>query len=181
MKNIFKLVFSVLICGAAGILGSLYTTPAISSGWYANLEKPFFSPPNWIFAPVWGFLYLLMGISLYLAWRKNFAPKNSQSTPEEKTWNPISSKLWSGSWKEENAVAVFALQLILNFIWTVVFFGLKSPGLAFFVILMLWVAISYAIVNFYRISRQASALLLPYWLWVTFAAVLNFSIWRLNI
>ncbi|MFC1789664.1 TspO/MBR family protein [Patescibacteria group bacterium] len=180
MKNIFKFIFSVLVCELAGAVGSFYTISSIPT-WYASLEKPFFNPPNWIFAPVWIVLYFLMGIALYLAWKNNFSPKTFSSESEKKTWNPLSTKLWLGSWKEENAVSIFTLQLILNIIWTVIFFGLKSPGLAFFIILMLWFAILYTIVNFYRISRSAAILFLPYLLWVTFASILNLAIWQLNM
>ncbi len=179
MKNIIKLIISILICELAGVLGSLFTTPAIKT-WYAFLEKPSFSPPNWIFAPVWTLLYLLMGISLYLVWVKNWHIEVKAGEAEQKTWNPISRKLFTGSWREENAVAIFVLQLVLNILWLVIFFGLKSPGLAFFEILMLWFAILYTIVNFYRVSKPASFLLFSYILWVTFAAVLNFSVWQLN-
>jgi len=179
MKNAAKLIISILICELAGVFGSIFTTPAIKS-WYFFLEKPFFSPPNWVFAPVWTVLFLLMGISLYLVWAKNWASKVPVDRPERKSWNPVSAKLWTGSWKEENAVAIFVLQLVLNILWSVIFFGLKSPGLAFFEILMLWFAILYTIINFYRISKSASFLLLPYILWVTFAAVLNLAVWMLN-
>jgi tryptophan-rich sensory protein len=180
MKNNAKLIISILICELVGVLGSIFTTPAIKS-WYFFLEKPFFSPPNWVFAPVWTVLFLLMGISLYLVWAKNWVSKVPVGKPEWKSWNPISAKLWTGSWKEENAVAIFVLQLVLNILWSVIFFGLKLPGLAFFEILMLWFAILYTIINFYRISKSASFLLLPYILWVTFATILNLAVWRLNL
>ncbi|MDP2638765.1 MAG: TspO/MBR family protein [Candidatus Azambacteria bacterium] len=179
MKNIIKLIVSILICQLAGVVGSIFTAPAIKT-WYVSLNKPYFSPPNWIFAPVWTVLFLLMGISLYLVWAKNWHIEVKAGEAERKTWNPISRKLLTGSWREENAVLIFVLQLILNVLWSVIFFGLKSPGLAFFEILMLWFAILYTIVNFYRISKFASFLLLPYILWVTFATVLNFAVWRLN-
>jgi len=121
-----------------------------------------------------------MGISLYLVWSKNWAIKIPADSPKPKVWNRFSEKLWRGAWQKENVMAIFALQLILNILWSVIFFGLKFPGLAFFEILMLWLAILYTIVNFYRISKLASYLLLPYIFWVTFAAILNFSIWMLN-
>ncbi len=178
-QKIVKLVISILICEGAGIIGSFFTTPTIKS-WYFFLEKPFFSPPNWVFAPVWTVLFLLMGISLYLVWTKNWKVQVPENESAKKAWNPVSTKLWSGSWREENAVAIFVLQLVLNILWSVIFFGLKSPGPAFFEILMLWFAILYTIINFYRISKSASFLLLPYILWVTFAAVLNLAVWMLN-
>lgn len=179
MKNIIKFIVSILICQAAGVLGSIFTAPAIKT-WYAFLEKPSFSPPDFVFAPVWVVLFLLMGIALYLVWAKNWHIEVKAGEAERKTWNPISRKLLTGSWREENAVLIFSLQLILNVLWSVIFFGLKSPGLAFFEILMLWFAILYTIINFYRISKASSFLLLPYLLWVTFAAVLNLSVWLLN-
>jgi translocator protein len=179
MKNILKLMIAVLLCELAGIIGSSFAMPAIRS-WYYLLKKPPFSPPSWLFAPVWVILFLLMGISLYLAWSKNFEADVSGNEAQKKAWNPISAKLWSGSWREENAILIFALQLILNILWPIMFFGLKSPGLALVEILMLWFAIFYTIVNFYRISRPAAYLLLPYILWVSFAAFLNFSIWWIN-
>ncbi len=178
-QKIIKLVISILICEGAGIIGSFFTAPAIKT-WYVSLEKPFFSPPNWIFAPVWTVLFLLMGISLYLVWVKNWRVETPENESAKKAWNPISEKLWSGTWREENAVAIFVLQLVLNILWSVIFFGLKLPSIASAEILMLWVAILYTIVNFYRISKSASFLLLPYILWVTFAAVLNLSVWLLN-
>lgn len=179
MKNIIKIIVSILICELAGFVGSIFTMPAIKT-WYASLNKPFFNPPNFVFAPVWAVLFLLMGISLYLVWVKNWHIEVKAGEVERKIWNPISRKLLTGSWREENAVLIFSLQLILNVLWSVIFFGLKSPGQAFFEILMLWFAILYTIANFYRISKSASFLLLPYILWVTFAAILNFAVWRLN-
>lgn len=179
MKNILKLIISILICESAGILGSFFTMPALKT-WYASLTKPSFNPPDAVFAPVWTVLFLLMGISLYLVWSKNFHIEVKAAEAERKTWNPLSRKLFTGSWREENAVAIFILQLLLNVLWSVIFFGLKSPGMAFSEILMLWFAILYTIVNFYRISKAAGLILLPYLLWVTFAAVLNLYIWLLN-
>ncbi len=179
MKNTAKLIISILICEGAGIIGSFFTAPAIKT-WYASLEKPVFSPPNWLFAPVWTILFLLMSISLYLVWGRNWKVEASENKSAKKAWNPISEKLWSGTWKEENAVAIFVLQLVLNVLWSVIFFGLKFPSIAFAEILMLWVAILYTIVNFYRISKLAAYLLIPYILWVSFATILNFSIVLLN-
>jgi tryptophan-rich sensory protein len=174
-----KLFISVIVCQLAGVLGSIFTAPAIGS-WYASLNKPFFNPPNWIFAPAWILLYFLMGISLYLVWKNNWKIQVPAEQTGKKAWNPLSTKLWIGSWKEENAVAIFVLQLVLNALWSVIFFGLKMPGLAFFEILMLWFAILYTIINFYRISKTASYLLIPYILWVSFATVLNYFVWMLN-
>jgi benzodiazapine receptor len=180
MKNIYKFVISIVICESAGVLGSIFTTPAINT-WYANLNKPSFTPPGSFIGAVWVILFFLMGVSLYLVWSKNWqvaAP--TAAGAGRKTWNPITEKLWSGTWREENNIAIFALQLILNILWSVIFFGLKLPGLALFELIALWFAILYTIVNFHRISKPASYLLLPYIAWVSFAGYLNFVLWRMN-
>jgi len=179
MKKIFKLITSILICEMAGVIGLFFTAPAINT-WYAKLLKPGFNPPDWIFAPVWTILFLLMGISLYLVRERNWIVDVSEDKEERKAWNPISTKLWRGTWREENAIFIFSIQLILNILWSVIFFGLKSFDIAFIEILMLWLAILYTIVNFYRISKLAGYLLIPYILWVSFASVLNLFIWWLN-
>lgn len=150
-----KLLVSIIICELAGVVGSIFTTPQIK-GWYAGLEKPFFNPPNWIFAPVWTTLFVLMGISLWMIWI-------------EKT--KISKK---------KAILIFAGQLILNTLWSFMFFGLNSPVLGFLIIVPLWIAIFLTIKEFYKISKIASYLLVPYILWVSFASVLNASLWFLN-
>jgi tryptophan-rich sensory protein len=167
------------MCQLAGAIGSLFTIPAIKN-WFQFLTKPSFAPPDWLFSPVWIILYLLMGISLYIVWLKKFNVRISKEAKQKKIWNPISAKLLVGSWREENIIAIFALQLILNILWSVIFFGLKSPGAAFFEIIMLWFAILYTIINFYRVSKIAGLLQIPYLIWVSFAAFLNYSIWMLN-
>lgn len=177
--KVIRLIISVLICQGAGLVGSVFTVPAIS-GWYAALLKPSFMPPNWIFMPVWTFLFLFMGIALYLVWEKKWQTASVVVDQGEKYWNSVSKKLWRGEWREENAIIIFGLQLILNILWSVIFFGLKAPDIAFAEILMLFFAILYTIVNFYRISKLAAFLLLPYILWVSFAAVLNLFILILN-
>ncbi|MBU0546923.1 tryptophan-rich sensory protein [Patescibacteria group bacterium] len=177
--NIFKLVTSILICEIAGLIGSFFTAPAINT-WYAKLLKPGFNPPDWVFAPVWMILFLLMGISLYLVREKRWESDVRADEDKKEAWNPISTKLWRGTWREENAILIFYIQLGLNILWSVIFFGLKSFDIAFIEILMLWFAILYTIVNFYRISKPAGYLLIPYILWVSFASVLNFFIWWLN-
>ena len=179
LNKVAKFIISIVICQGAGFVGSLFTFPAIGT-WYASLAKPGFTPPNWVFAPVWTTLFLLMGIALYLVWAKNWHIEVKPEEIEKKTWNPLSRKLFTGSWREENVVLIFSLQLVLNILWSVIFFGLKMPGLAFFEILMLWFVILYTIINFYRISKPAGLLLLPYILWVTLATALNFGLWRLN-
>jgi tryptophan-rich sensory protein len=155
--KILKLVVSILVCQGAGIVGAFFTSPAIPT-WYATLEKPSFNPPNWLFAPVWTILFLLMGVSLYLIWSKGLENK-----------------------KAKTAIFIFVLQLILNILWSILFFGLQSPLYAFGGIIILWLAILLTIVSFYKISKTAGLLLLPYIFWVSFAAILNFFIWQMNI
>lgn len=156
-KNITKLIFSIIICQLAGIIGSIFTYPAVK-GWYATLQRPFFSPPNWVFGPVWILLYILMGISLYLVWKKGLKNKNVKT-----------------------GLYLFGFQLVLNAIWSLLFFGLKNPFYAFLEIIILWFAIALTIYQFWKINKKASYLLIPYIAWVTFAAILNFYIWRMNI
>ena len=151
--DIIRLVISIVLCQLVGFLGSIPNRTAISR-WYSKIRKPSFNPPNWVFGPVWTFLYLLMGISLYLVW--------------------TSERLVS------IALIVFFIQLFLNFLWSIIFFGMKKPLLSFLEIIVLWASILVSISIFYGISNVAAYLLIPYILWVSFAAVLNFSIWQLN-
>ncbi len=148
------LIYAILICQAAGLLGSFFTISSIPT-WYAMLTKPFFSPPNFVFGPVWTTLYALMGISLYMVWTSKAKSKH-------------------------HAVKLFFIQLGLNTVWSILFFGLKSPSLAFIEIIALWVAIVLTIQAFQKISKVASYLLYPYLAWVSFATILNLSIWILN-
>jgi translocator protein len=154
--NFWKLLISIFVCESAGLIGSFFTRPAINS-WYATLFRPTIAPPNWIFAPVWIALFLLMGISFYLIWNKGIKSK-----------------------EEKIAAIVFGFQLVLNVMWTFLFFGLKAPFLAFLEIIILWVAIILTAFYFYRISKAAGILLIPYILWVGFAIILNFSFYYLN-
>jgi benzodiazapine receptor len=154
--NYFRLIVSIAICQMAGIIGSFFTVSSVST-WYQTLNKPFFNPPGWLFGPVWIILYLLMGISLYIVWNKGVKSKQSKI-----------------------AVTLFGAQLVLNSLWSIIFFGLKSPLFAFIEIIVLWIAIVSTIIYFYRISKTASYLLLPYIIWVSFASVLNFFIYYLN-
>jgi tryptophan-rich sensory protein len=140
----------------AGVFGSAFTREAIPT-WYAAIEKPFFTPPNWLFAPVWLGLYTLMGISLYLVWHEH-----------------------AHTAKHRLALAVFAVQLILNATWSVAFFGMRSPLSGLVVIAALLVTLCFTAVIFTKASRPAGLLLIPYVVWVAFAAVLNASIWILN-
>ncbi len=151
-----RLVSAIAICQLAGIVGSVFTFSAIPA-WYASLAKPAFSPPNWIFGPVWLLLYTLMGISLYLVWNKGFKKRENRT-----------------------ALYLFGTQLALNSLWSILFFGLKNPFYALLEIIVLWIMIALTIRAFSRISGRAAQLLVPYILWVSFAAVLNFFVWRLN-
>ncbi len=155
MSNIIKFLFSLVIPLSAGGIGSLFTTPAIPN-WYETLRKPKFNPPGWVFGPAWTILYILIGISFYLVWSK------------------------TGFEKNKKALASFIIQLILNATWSILFFGLQNPFIALIEILLLWLAILLTIISFYQINKTAGLLLLPYLLWVTFATILNFSIWQLN-
>jgi len=156
ITDIVKLVISIIACQCAGLIGSLFTTPAITT-WYATLQKPPFTPPNWLFAPAWITLYLLMGISAFIIWRRGL----------------------DNRWAKQ-ALIVFLIQLVLNALWSIAFFGLESPLYGVIVIATLWVAILLTILKFFKVSSVAAVLMLPYILWVTFAAVLNISIWVLN-
>jgi benzodiazapine receptor len=157
IENITKLIISIAICQIAGVIGSAFTTPSIP-GWYAALQKPSFNPPNWIFAPVWIFLFTLMGISLYLILKERLDDKNVKI-----------------------GILIFTFQLILNVGWSFLFFVLNNILFAFLEITILWFAILLTIYQFWKINKKASYLLIPYLVWVTFAAIINFTIWRLNI
>lgn len=157
MKNLYKFIIAILICEGAGLIGSVFTMSSIPT-WYATLNKPVFSPPNWIFAPVWTTLYFLMGVSLYLVWAKKIDKKALKI----------------------KAYQVFFAQLILNVLWSLVFFGMKSPFAGLVVIIILWLLIIETIRRFAKIDKTASVLQYPYLIWVTFATILNFSIWVLN-
>lgn len=180
VSNLFKLVIAIGVSMGAGAIGSFFTTPAIQSGWYATLIKPTLNPPGWVFGPVWTTLYVLMGISLFLVWSHDWKVVNPLWKKSGKAWNPWSERLWRGDWQKANVIAIFTIQLLLNIKWSLVFFALHSPMLAFLVIIALWISILYTIINFYRISKPAAWLLVPYILWVTFAIYLNYSIWMLN-
>jgi benzodiazapine receptor len=155
-RDIIKLAISILICQGAGFIGSLFTRPSIPT-WYATLEKPPFTPPNGVFAPVWITLFALMGISLFIIWRRDLA--------EQKT---------------RKALGIFGAQLAFNILWSALFFGLRSPLAGLVDIAVLWIAIALTCFYFFKISKAAGVLLVPYLLWVSFAVALNASIWWLN-
>jgi len=149
------LIVFLTICFIAAAIGGIVTGPAID-GWYETLEKPSWQPPAWVFGPVWTMLYLLMAIAAWLVWRS--AGARSAAVP----------------------LSLFAVQLVLNVAWSWTFFYLQRPGWAVLELIVLWVAIALTTLAFFRRSPVAGGLMLPYLAWVTFAGVLNFTIWRLN-
>lgn len=160
MRNGAKLLITVGGSLLAGIIGSVFTTSAIPT-WYATLVKPELSPPNWIFGPVWTTLYILMGIAAFLIWS---SPATDASARKNRAL----------------ALTLYCIQLVLNTLWSIIFFGLKSPGIALGEITLLWVTIAATIIAFGKISKPATWLLVPYILWVSFAGYLNYAIWMLN-
>ena len=154
IKDIPRFIISTLMCQLAGFIGSFFTIKSVST-WYLTLNKPLFSPPSWIFSPVWIILYLLMSISFYLVWT-------------------------SKSKNKKIALNFFLIQLSFNTLWPILFFGLKSISLAFIDIVLLWIFILITISSFYKISKMSAYLLAPYILWVSFAMILNFSIFMIN-
>lgn len=155
MKPFAKLIISLVICQLAGIIGSIFTAKSVST-WYLTLNKPSFNPPNWLFGPVWISLYFLMGVALFLIWSLDRARD------------------------KRKALILFIAQLIFNALWSIAFFGLKSPLFGLIVIIVLWVLILLTIIKFFKISKPAAWLLIPYILWTSFAAILNLSIFLLN-
>lgn len=151
-----KLIISILVPLLVGAIAGLFTSSGVN-GWYAVAHKPAFNPPNWIFAPVWTGLYILMGIAFYLIWKAE-----------------------AGKTVKQAAVILFIVQLTFNFFWSFIFFQLQQPGWAFAEIMVMWVLILFTIIWFGKISATAAWLLVPYISWVSFATVLNYAIWRLN-
>ena len=152
-RSAYGLVVALLCCFGTSAIGGLLTATSVSS-WYLQLDRPSWNPPGWLFGPVWTTLYALMAVSVWLVWR--------------------------ASDKSKRAITVFAIQLGLNLLWSALFFGLRSPGLALLEILLLLAMITLTIVEFSRLNRLAAALLVPYLLWTSFAAVLNGAIYMLN-
>ncbi len=159
-KQFYKLFFAIIICQLVGFAGSFFTMQSVN-GWYKHLEAPNIAPPNWIFGPVWTILFVLMGVALYFVLTKHVFFK------KKKKYIRL-------------AVLVFYLQLAANLLWSTIFFGLRNPGLAFAEILLLWVLILVTIIYFYKIDKRAAYLMIPYIVWVSFAAILNYSFWLLN-
>lgn len=155
-KNFLKLVFALALCQAAGAAGGLLTVPAIPE-WYDHLQKPFFTPPHWIFAPVWTVLYTLMALAAYRVWTQGLKDPAVRM-----------------------ALVFFLIQLALNGLWPFLFFGLRSPLYGLGEIFVLWLMILVTILQFLKVSRSAGWMLLPYLLWVSFACSLNLGFFLLN-
>ncbi len=149
--NYKKLIICLGLPQLAGLVGSIFTISAIPV-WYAGLQRPTFSPPNWIFGPAWILLYILMGISVYLIWQKG----------------------------EKQALWLFWIHLFFNATWSIIFFGLQSPFWALLNIIIIWLFIITLMIKFWKINKWATYLLVPYFLWVSFASILNYFIWYLN-
>ncbi len=154
-RSMIGLVVSIAVCFGAGLVGSLFTARSVG-GWYLALDKPAWTPPSAVFGPVWSLLYLLMGIAAWLVWRRG------------------------GFGAHPLALTLFACQLVLNAVWSFLFFGLRLPGAAFVEIVVLWALILATLIACWRAVPVAGLLLVPYLLWVSFASALNFAIWRLN-
>ena len=152
---LLKLLVSIILPLSIGAIAGMFTAQSVHE-WYATLNRPSFNPPNWIFGPVWTTLYILMGISLFLIWKQDVS-------------------------KERNmAILFFLIQLILNFVWSFIFFYFNMIGFALVEIILLWISIAMMLVLFYKIEPMAAYINIPYLLWVTFATVLNASYYYLN-
>lgn len=156
MNNTVKLIISITIPLMVGFTSGLFTTTGAGS-WYQDIQRPSWNPPNWIFAPVWTTLYVMMGISWFLIWRSDVKRSSKRTT-----------------------ALFFIGQLILNFSWSVIFFYFHQPGWAFVEIIILWLMILGTILSFSKISKLAAWLLVPYISWVSFATILTYTIWRMN-
>lgn len=152
-KTVLGLIGWLLLCFAAAAGGAVF----MPGEWYAGLNKPAWNPPGWLFGPVWSALYTMMAVAAWLVWRRG------------------------GFAAQRRPLGWFLAQLVLNAVWTPLFFGLHRPGVAFAEILLLWLAIAWTIAAFWRVHRTAAWLLAPYLAWVSFAAVLNGTLWRLNL
>ena len=155
MKSLFKLIGCIVLTMSIGGLSGYATLDGVT-GWYTTLHKPAFNPPNYLFGPVWSLLYLLMGVSLFLILKAERSPARSK------------------------AIAAFTIQLVLNFFWSIIFFRFHAVGMALAEIVLMWVAILWMIVTFYRVNKIASLIQIPYIAWVSFATILNAAIFYLN-
>lgn len=156
MNNVLKFIIAVALPLLVGFSSSYFTITEIGS-WYQTIRKPEWNPPNWLFGPVWTTLYVLMGIAFFLVWKSN---KNEKI--------------------KRRAIILFVIQLVLNFFWSFIFFKQHQIGLAFAEILALWIMILFTIFAFAKINKTAAWLLVPYICWVSFAAILTYTIWQLN-
>jgi translocator protein len=156
MKKFFQVIISILLCQTAGIIGSAFTLSSIPN-WYAHLNKASYNPPNWIFGPAWLVLYTLMGIAVFLVWEKRKTNK-----------------------KALLALQIFILQLVINSLWSIVFFGAHQVFMGLVIILVMWLLILLTIIKFLPISKAAGLLLVPYLLWVSIATSLNYFVFILN-
>ncbi|RAJ13666.1 TspO/MBR family protein [Arenibacter echinorum] len=155
-KQLTYIAISVTVCLTIGFLSSFATQSSVND-WYLELNKPSFNPPNWIFAPVWTVLYIMMGVAAGIVWAKGFY------------------HIWV-----KTALYHFGIQLLFNALWSIIFFGFKNPFAALLVILALLVLLIFTIKWFKVVSNTAALLLIPYLLWVCFATALNYKIWELN-
>ena len=156
-NNTIALIVALLIPLSLGGIGAIASNRSIPT-WYQTLRKPSFNPPNWVFGPVWTLLYILMGLSSWLVWRERRSDGASV----------------------QGALSWYGVQLLFNGLWSIIFFGMRRIRLALADIVALWSALLITMLQFFRIRRSAAWLLLPYFLWVTFATLLNTAIWRLN-
>ncbi|MDQ1261374.1 MAG: translocator protein [Euryarchaeota archaeon] len=157
LRDLARFILCIAICQLAGVIGSLFTASSVTT-WYTTLDKPWFTPPGSLISAVWIILFALMGLSLFLIWQKGISSTNSKI-----------------------ALGVFASQLLVNILWSYAFFGLQSPLAAVIVIVLLWLLILQCIIRFWYIRKEAAMLLVPYILWVSFAAYLNYALWRINL
>jgi translocator protein len=155
MNKLVKLLGSIILCEGTGLLGSVFTITSITT-WYSHLNKPAFNPPNWVFGPVWTTIYFLIGIFLYLILEIK-VKKNRKIL-----------------------LIVFSIQLLLNFLWSIIFFGMHLPMVAFIEITLLWSSIFWLLVNSWKFSKLASLIFIPYLCWVSFASILNLAVVILN-
>ncbi|MGB7969579.1 MAG: TspO/MBR family protein [Methanobacterium sp.] len=156
IREIPKLIVSILVVFLAGAVGTVYTLKQITT-WYVSLIKPSWTPPNWAFGPIWSTLYVLMGISLFLVWREGLERKDVKI-----------------------AILVFAVQLVINVLWSLVFFASHNIIGGLVMVIVLWISVLITILVFYRISKPAALILIPYLIWVTIAGYLNYTVFLLN-
>lgn len=156
MSNTLKLIIAVALPLVVGATSGFFTMTGVES-WYQTINKPSWNPPNWVFGPVWTTLYILMGIALFLVWKAD-----------------TSAEL------KKIAISLFAVQLVLNFFWSFIFFYLQQPGWAVLELAIMWIFILLTIFAFAQVSKTAAWLLVPYISWVSFAGILNYTIWKLN-